>query len=328
MKAKRAKQYRKLMQQYGLTFGLREPYQVIVDAGMIQDADRFKMDLVKALERTLGAKVKPSTSSATVQCPREDVGVLTPDTVITQCSIRHLYDAQPKNEAHIATAKTLERRRCGHHTLETPLSTLSCLTSVVDPKDAGINKYNYVIASQDDEVRAHMRSLAGVPLIYVKRSIMILEPMAGKSSDVRTREERGKFRAGIARAVGRGGGVLGKRGREDDVEEDGGRKDEVREEESERKRKKKGPKEPNPLSMKKKKVREPSREQNQATAPVKAVATGSQPSEQQELNTEVTSITNGAEGEVVKKKRKRKHKTSSAVEAAGSAAAAGEISDG
>ena len=47
MKAKRAKQYRKLMQQYGLTFGLREPYQVLVDAEMIQDADRFKMDLVK-----------------------------------------------------------------------------------------------------------------------------------------------------------------------------------------------------------------------------------------------------------------------------------------
>lgn len=60
MKAKRAKQYRKLMQQYGLTFGLREPYQVLVDAGMLQDADRFKMDLVKGLERTAGGKVKPS----------------------------------------------------------------------------------------------------------------------------------------------------------------------------------------------------------------------------------------------------------------------------
>jgi hypothetical protein len=62
MKAKRAKQYRKLMQQYGLTFGFREPYQVLVDAQMLQDADRFKMDIVKGLERTLSGKVKPSTS--------------------------------------------------------------------------------------------------------------------------------------------------------------------------------------------------------------------------------------------------------------------------
>jgi U3 small nucleolar RNA-associated protein 23 len=60
MRAKRAKQYRKLMQQYGLTFGFHEPYQVVVDARMLQDAERFKIDLVKGLERTLHGKVKPS----------------------------------------------------------------------------------------------------------------------------------------------------------------------------------------------------------------------------------------------------------------------------
>ena len=70
------------MQQYGLTFGFREPYQVLgerllrtlgcrsfadiwtyaVDAQMIQDADRFQMDLVGGLERTLHGKIKPSMS--------------------------------------------------------------------------------------------------------------------------------------------------------------------------------------------------------------------------------------------------------------------------
>ena len=29
MRGKRSKQYRKLMQQYSLTFGFREPYQVV-----------------------------------------------------------------------------------------------------------------------------------------------------------------------------------------------------------------------------------------------------------------------------------------------------------
>jgi U3 small nucleolar RNA-associated protein 23 len=74
MKAKRAKQYRKLMQQYGLTFGLREPYQVLIDAGMIQDAGRFSMDLVKGLERTLGGKVKPSMCPRIVQTSVRDHG--------------------------------------------------------------------------------------------------------------------------------------------------------------------------------------------------------------------------------------------------------------
>jgi U3 small nucleolar RNA-associated protein 23 len=75
MRGKRSKQYRKLMLQY-MTFGFREPYQVLgehwepklessankdmytVDAQMIQDADRFKMDLIGGLERTLHGKVK------------------------------------------------------------------------------------------------------------------------------------------------------------------------------------------------------------------------------------------------------------------------------
>jgi U3 small nucleolar RNA-associated protein 23 len=49
------------MQQYGLSFGFREPYQVLVDADIIRDADIVKMDLVGGLERTLHGQVKPST---------------------------------------------------------------------------------------------------------------------------------------------------------------------------------------------------------------------------------------------------------------------------
>ena len=60
MRGKRSKQYRKLMHQYGLTFGFREPYQVLLDAQMVQDSSRFKMDLVGGLEKTLHGKVKPS----------------------------------------------------------------------------------------------------------------------------------------------------------------------------------------------------------------------------------------------------------------------------
>ena len=61
MRGKRSKQYRRLMHQYEMTFGFREPYQVLVDAAMVQDAHRCKLDLALALERALHAKVKPST---------------------------------------------------------------------------------------------------------------------------------------------------------------------------------------------------------------------------------------------------------------------------
>lgn len=253
------------MQQYGLSFGFREPYQVLrkslydqpahcdltslpVDADMIRDADRFKMDLVGGLERTLHGEVKPSTLF------NLDVEPQANPTVITQCSMRHLYAAasEPGVSYLIDKAKTYERRRCGHkpEDFPDPLSTEACLASVVDPKSSSTNKNRYVVASQDGEVRKKMRGILGVPLVYINRSVMIMEPMAEKSSDNREREERVKFRAGLKR----GSGSL-KRKREDGEEDETEAKGVLGEGEDipKKKKKVKGPKGPNPLAMKKSK---------------------------------------------------------------------------
>ena len=104
--------------------------------------------------------------------------------------MRHLYTAQPKSEADIDQAKTYERRRCNHHTLEEPLSTLECFKSVIDPKDNNVNKHRYIIASQDSNVRAHLRRIPGIPLVYINRSVMIMEPMANATEELREREEK------------------------------------------------------------------------------------------------------------------------------------------
>jgi len=160
--------------------------------------------------------------------------------VITQCSMRHLYDT--KNQSIIAVAKNCERRRCGHHELEKPLSTLDCLKDVVDSKHQLTNKHRYVIASQDGAVRSLMRKIPGVPLIYVSRSVMILEPMAESTEQVRLSQEKGKFKAGILETKS------SKRKAQDD------QAPEAPENQITRKRRK-GPRGPNPLSMKKPKKR-------------------------------------------------------------------------
>ena len=209
---------------------------------MIQDATRFTMDLPTSLSRTLSGKVKP---------------------MITQCSMRHLYalssSEHPQKETIIATAKSMERRRCNHHTLENPLSTLECLSGVIDPKSTHtdkdlVNKFNYVVAVQDEDVRRWCRGVKGVPIIYVKRSVMVMEPMGERSLSVREGTERGKMRSGLRANAD----TLGKRKREDGVEPevgDSGRfQSEVRSGEREAKRRKRGPKGPNPLSVKKSKV--------------------------------------------------------------------------
>lgn len=60
MRGKRSKQYRKLMHQYELSFNFHVPYQVLIDADMIKDTFRFKMNLPLFLERTLHGQIKPS----------------------------------------------------------------------------------------------------------------------------------------------------------------------------------------------------------------------------------------------------------------------------
>ena len=199
--------------------------------------------------------------SSLVRAPHPACSSFTNLPVITQCEIRKLY-AQNKdpgvNEA-IDLAKTLERRRCGHHPdkYPEPLSTLECFKSVVDPKDTNQNKHRYVVASQSQEVRKMLRGVRAVPLIYIKRSVMILEPMADDSAAVRAREERGKFRAEIKHA-------LGKRKREANDEEDDSDEEKKKPEDSkarqdseqQKKKKGRGPKGPNPLAVQKTKKKE------------------------------------------------------------------------
>jgi len=166
--------------------------------------------------------------------------------------MRHLYNAakEPGVSFLIDKAKLFERRRCGHLPADypEPLSAEACLTSVVDAKGSGKNKHCYVVASQDVEVRRKMRAVLGVPLEYINRSVMIMEPMAEASGNQRDREEKGKFRDGLR--GGRGSGSVGMKRKREDGEEAGGAE----------KRKKKvygQPKGPNPLSVKKAKVEKP-----------------------------------------------------------------------
>ena len=150
----------------------------------------------------------------------------------------------------------MERRRCNHHELEEPLATLECISSVIDPKGSGTNKNRYVIASQEERVRRFCRGVKGVPIIYVKRSVMVMEPMSEGSVGVREDAEHEKFRQGLR---GRVAG-LGKRKRDDedrenlpDVNSAEGKAILDGEDQIPKKKRTRGPKGPNPLSVKKSK---------------------------------------------------------------------------
>lgn len=212
--------------------------------------------------------------------------------------MRHLYKAEPPVPDVVELAKTYERRRCGHHNLDEPLDTLECLCSVIDPQRQRTNKHRYVVATQDAEVRKFLRTVKSVPLIYINRSVMILEPMAKATMDAKELEERRKLlteatdaeidamsrkrkkaerrAARKAEAKAKADGLpwvedlVGARmsGDEATAANPSGSADE---EESRPKKKRKGPKGPNPLSVKKPKKRVEKGSRGGNSSPIKSV---------------------------------------------------------
>jgi U3 small nucleolar RNA-associated protein 23 len=131
---------------------------------------------------------------------------------------------------------------------------------------------------------------------------MIMEPMADATVGNREREERSKFRDGLK---SRGSGSL-KRARDDgdEAEEEQGS---IQNDISKMSKKRKGLKEPNPLSVKKPKKKQQGEDSKPAV------------SEAKEMDNGVGGLdhaTSGGSDPNIKRKRKRKHK---------SAAGGGEI---
>ncbi|KNG86886.1 rRNA processing protein [Aspergillus nomiae NRRL 13137] len=213
MRAKRSKKYRKLMHQYELAFGFREPYQVLVDSNFLNAVHSFKMELLPYLERTLQGKVKP---------------------LLTKCSLAAIMANQPINPrtnnpvrpAQLPPPTVLPLRHCSHNEDASPIDETECLLSLLSPSaDVKRNKEHYILATADpatpkassqndkkrkrgvDEAevalrksrmfRSAARAIPGVPIVYVKRSVMVLEPMSSLSEELRDGYESGKFRAGL-----------------------------------------------------------------------------------------------------------------------------------
>lgn len=137
---------------------------------------------------------------------------------------------QPYRPHHLPPPTTLPLRHCSHNGDSKPVDEIECLLSLLSPSaDTKRNKEHYTLATadppttkksdrndsqqrkrkRDDEraeeqamrraraLRVHARSIPGVPIIYVKRSVMVLEPMSTPSETVRDGVERSKFTAGL-----------------------------------------------------------------------------------------------------------------------------------
>jgi U3 small nucleolar RNA-associated protein 23 len=91
--------------------------------------------------------------------------------VVTPCVIHELGQlGKTFSQSTYTALKKYDRRQCRH---DSPKSARECLYSLVTDNH---NQHHYCIASQDGALRAKCRLVPGIPLIYMKNTVVILEP--------------------------------------------------------------------------------------------------------------------------------------------------------
>ncbi|KAJ2366099.1 hypothetical protein H4S01_002894 [Coemansia sp. RSA 2610] len=162
MRAKRAKAYKKVMQFYQQNFGFREPYQILVSPDFVLEGVAKNIDVAKALEEAVGGKVR---------------------LLITFCGICDVRKDGPHRGEAIKQTKAFEKRRCQH---KTPIAASDCISEIMGES----NKHNYCIAAQDDALRLKMRQIAGVPIMHVSHSVVVLEHIPKRAKELLKEKEQ------------------------------------------------------------------------------------------------------------------------------------------
>nr|CDI54547.1 conserved hypothetical protein [Melanopsichium pennsylvanicum 4] len=300
MRQRRAKLYRKMLHQYSLQFGFREPYQLLLDDTFSLALSRYKISdpLHQFSNILLTKKVKP---------------------LITQCCMQALYTLGKEHQSTVDMAKAWERRMCNHREAIDPQE---CIKQCVGDN----NKHRYIVASEQGELRRDLRlKVAGLPMMHFTQAVMVLEPMSPLTRSKIEENEENKLslpasETGLLKnapkidvnIIGASSdaadvqGETGEKGNEGDIAKQGG------ETLSTRRRKRKAP---NPLSVRKSKnprltmeeklKREQELKKQKQRAAARARMEASKISNPSSSNT-TTTTTNNTENRAAGETRRRK----------------------
>ncbi|XP_043285486.1 rRNA-processing protein UTP23 homolog [Venturia canescens] len=149
MKISRLKKVQKNLGFYVNNYKFREPYQVLIDGTFSFAALENKFSIQEQLPKYFQAETKLLT---------------------TQCVILETEKLGPKVYGAMLIVKQFAVHRCGHE--KNPTSGTKCLLSMIG-KD---NPSRYLIATQDRELQDRLRSIPGVPLLYLHGKAPTLDP--------------------------------------------------------------------------------------------------------------------------------------------------------
>ncbi|KAL7830504.1 hypothetical protein SRHO_G00316310 [Serrasalmus rhombeus] len=148
MKIKRQKKAKKTLSFYKYNFGFREPFQILIDGTFCQAALKNKIQIKEQMPKYFMGEVQLCSTN----CALKELDSL----------LKDLYGAK-------LILQRFQIRRCKHS--KEPVSASQCLLSVVGET----NPHHYFVATQDQELRASLMKIPGVPLLYIIQNTMVLE---------------------------------------------------------------------------------------------------------------------------------------------------------
>lgn len=154
----KARQYRRcehfMRNVYGRCFGVREPYQLLVDDTFCVAALQHGLDLKERLPLVLGGAVRLMTTGCVADLLRTRAREHPEDALLAGAP---------------SVARRLELRRCRH---DPPLAPADCIASLVGTT----NPHHYGVLSHNDALKIALRAVPGVPIVYLERVLPLLEP--------------------------------------------------------------------------------------------------------------------------------------------------------
>lgn len=183
MRLLRAKQGRKALQFFRITFGITPPYAVLLDGNFIHAAvsQKVKQNPIEAVKGHAAGSAHHShahTRAHTLththtqmdiparlkrQLNNEKFTLLVPQSVITELQA---LGERVKEAFEFATGGECE-------VVEVPedLSGSDGIKHLVGAKNAK----RYFVATQDEKLKEHLRGIPGVPVFYMQRNVLIFE---------------------------------------------------------------------------------------------------------------------------------------------------------
>ena len=202
-------------------YAFREPYQVLIASDCLRALHAFAMPIHKFLQNTLQGKAMPYITQCTLAKVMEGYSgrgrdgrpaYLPPPTEIPLRYCKHKDEegqertAIPESECLLELisggAKGNEQRKNKNHYI---LATADFGEGIKDDKERQTaetqRRKRRRTGHAEEDIRNYARMIPGVPIIYVKRSVMVLEePSVASERSIRGVEKE-KFKDGIGGAA-------------------------------------------------------------------------------------------------------------------------------